>query len=250
MATVVAAHTLGALDEFGAGDIPHYRHALARACDAHPPPFGTKAYGDIFRAAAFNPEWLARSLVANAEKEGDGARRLWNLAASTSDERVASKVRQQAIDESRHSRLYGVVLDIVYPNAVGPELRPLIRSLSPGFNQQSKPAITVGSPFAHEVTLDDLVQLNIAEIRTRIHQQLQGPVLMAHCRSARRDKLPGLLTLLARDELKHIAYTASLIEEFACRGQTKLVVDLMEARLFDFNELTRCELDSRMFPVI
>src|SRR5207244_2697028 len=123
----------------------------------------------------------------------------------------ASQIQQHAIDESRHSRLYSTILDITFPGAMDDRLRSLVASLSPGYTKESDLKPVEGSPFAHPVTLDDFIQMNIAEIRTRIHQLLQRPMLMAHCAQDRRNRLPGRLDSLAVDELAHVAYTAKLI---------------------------------------
>src|SRR5512143_2278468 len=97
---IIAELTLSGLKDLQVNDVPHYTEALVAACDKSPPPFGAKAYGEIFREVASDPHWLAANLIENAEREGDGSGRLWSLAACTSDELLSSQVKQHAIDES------------------------------------------------------------------------------------------------------------------------------------------------------
>lgn len=247
---IVAELTLTALSTNSFPPLPHYSRALALACDAEPPPFGMSAYGDVFRKVASDPEWLAVSLIANAEREGDGAGRLWSLAACTADTSVRAQIQQHAIDESRHSHLYGTILDITFPSAMDNHLRLLVESLSPGFTKASLLKPVEGSPFAHCITLDDLIQMNIAEIRTRIHQLLQRPMLIAHCEPERRSRLLARLDSLARDELNHVAYTAQLIERSAQEGRSEDVMGLMRERVHDFNEVTREEFERKAFEIL
>src|ERR1700675_2193342 len=82
---IVAELTVKALRAHGSAAWPHYREALITACRKAPPPFGTRSYGEIYRDAATNPSWMAASLMTNAEREGEGAGHLWDLAACTPD---------------------------------------------------------------------------------------------------------------------------------------------------------------------
>ena len=109
---IAAELTLEALRVHGVAGWPNYRDALITACRKAPPPFGTKAYGKIYRDVARDPNWMAISLIQNAQGEGEGSQHLWDLAASTPDVRVAAQVKQHAIDESRHAKAYVAMLDL------------------------------------------------------------------------------------------------------------------------------------------
>src|SRR5688572_20804510 len=195
--------------------LPVYERSLIDACEAFPPPFGTSEYGDVYREAASDPEWLAISLATNAEREGDGAQRLWSLAASTEDPEVAAQIKQHAIDESRHSKIYLKIVDLVFEGAFEEKFRREMNILSPGYTHRMMPVAKAGSPFSHSITLDDLIQMNIAEIRTAIHHMLQRPMLRAFCPKASYAKVRHLQRSLLTDEVKHVAYTAKLIEASA-----------------------------------
>lgn len=240
---VVARLTTRALREHGVPRLPAYRRALVAACDESPPPFGRKEYGDLYRESAADPQWLALSLAANAQGEGDGAEHLWDLAASTPDPDVARQIQQHAIDEARHSRAYVTLLDLVF--TVDEALRARLHKLSPGYTTATPLAAKPGSPYAHSATVDDFVQMNIAEIRTRILHLLQRPFLLSYCQPDRRGKVRRILDSLLRDETRHIAYTACLIERAAQESGVDQVVDLMKERVRDFNQLTDDEVASR-----
>jgi hypothetical protein len=244
---VVAGLTVRALRRFDGEARPHYCQALTTACRRAVPVFGTERYGDLYRAVAVNPYWMATSLMMNAQREGEGAGQLWDLSVSTPDASLAAQVRQHAIDESRHSRAYISLLDLAFPGAVDAEFHAQLTTLSPGYTQQSARHPHPDSLFARPITVDDLIQMNIAEIRTLIHQRLQRPVILAHCAPERRTKLTRILDVLLTDETRHIAYTANLIEEFARAGGAQEMRRLMQERLADFNAITLEDVGRNVF---
>ena len=238
----VARATLRALAEHGVPALPAYRRALVSACDKHPPAFGKKAYADFYRRKARDPEWVALSLATNAQGEGDGAEHLWDLAASTPDPEVAAQIQQHAIDEARHSRGYVTLLGLVFPDAADAKLLATLKKLSPGYTRKSPLKAKKRSAYAHAATVDEFIQMNIAEMRTRVQHLFQRPVLLRYCRPERRVRVRRILDSLLRDETQHIAYTARLIERAAQASGAAQVVDLMHARLRDFNEITEGDL--------
>jgi hypothetical protein len=247
---IVAELTLEALGPHGVGEWAHYRRALTTACKKSPPPFGNKAYGEIYRDLASDAYWLATSLIVNAHREGEGAGQLWDLAACTADAGIARQVRQHAIDESGHSRAYIALLDLAFPGVVEPELHSQLATLSPGYTRESPREPHDGSLFARPITLDDLIQMNIAEIRTLIHHMLQRPMLLAHCAPSRHQRLISILDALRSDETRHIVYTGALIEKFARAGDATAVAELMRERVADFNVITQSELDQAVFASV
>jgi rubrerythrin len=238
----VAAMALGALAEHGVPALPAYRRALVSAFNRFPPAFGKKAYADVYRRNARDREWVALSLATFAEGEGDGAERLWDLAASTEDAEVAALVKWHAIDEARHSRGYVTLLGLVFPESVDDELLTQLRALSPGYTRATPLLARRRSSYARPVTVDELIQMNIAEIRTRLQHLVQRPVLLRYCRPERRARTRRILDSLLLDETRHIAYTARLIERAAQRSGPEPVMELMAARVRDFNEITEGEL--------
>jgi hypothetical protein len=226
---------------------PYYRDALVTACRKSPPPFGTRKYEKIYRDVAKDPNWMALSLVQNAEGEGEGSGHLWDLAASTEDTRVATQIKAHAIDESRHSKAYVAMLNLTFPDVVDNESRSQLASLSPGYTQRSPLEAHAGSPYASAITLDDLIQMNIAEIRTLVHHIIQRPMLLAYCAPERRRRVALLHDRLRLDEARHIGYTATLIEEFAQRGKADAVKRLMQERMSDFNAITNEDLGRGAF---
>lgn len=246
MPNAVAELTASALAE--SGDSPQrYIRGLRAACEESPPPFGKRWYGDLYREASSSPEWLAQSLVGNAAKEGEGAQKLWDLACRIDDPGIAEQVRRHAIDESRHSRVYVAMLGLTFPGAISDELRPLLKELSPGYSARDQ--LEVGVPSSLEQVIDELVQVNIGEIRTRIHQLLLRPVIMTYSAEAEHVRLSGLLESILSDETRHVAYTATLLE--ALSDQDEHLQDFIRTtfgqRLREFNEITLDEVDGRSF---
>jgi hypothetical protein len=244
---IAAELTLDALRVHGGAAWSHYRDALITACRKAPPPFGTKDYDKIYRDVAKDPGWIAISLIQNAQGEGEGSEHLWDLAACTPDVRLAAQVKAHAIDESRHAKAYVAMLDLTFPGVVDNEFHAQLTLLSPGYNQRSPLEPHEGSPYASPITLDDLIQMNIAEMRTLVHHHLQRPMLLGHCAPERRRRLARLHDSLRLDEVRHIAYTAALIEEFAQRGEAGAVKRLMQERMSDFNAITNEDLGRSVF---
>jgi hypothetical protein len=243
---IVARTTIRALREHGVPELPTYERALAAAFTALPPPFGRKEYGDLYRSSASDPDWVALSLLTAAQSEGEGARHLWDMAACTSDGEVARQMQQHAIDEARHSRGYVTLLGLIFPEAADEELRTRLGSLSPGYNGKSPLVPTAGSPYAYPATVDELIQMNIAEIRTRIYHLLQRPVLLnSYCKPNQRPRVRQMLDWLLVDETRHIAYTARLIERAVQASGGDQIMDLMRERVKDFNEITEEEVARR-----
>ncbi len=238
----VAGMTVKALAEHGVPRLPAYRRALVSACNECPPLFGKRPWRELYKRSARDPGWVALSLVTSSQSEGEGAQHLWDMAACTPDADIASQIKRHAIDEARHSRVYVTLLDLVFPGAVAKQLRTQLRQLSPGFTRSTPLAPRKGSPYAHPATVDELIQMNIAEIRTRILQLLQRPVLLAFCRADRRARVRRVLDSLLYDETRHIAYTARLIERAAQKSGIEQVAALMQERVRDFNEITRDEV--------
>ena len=241
----VAALTLEALSAYGTESLLGYAASLRAACGSAPPPFGESWYGDKYRAVSADPHWLAASLVGNAQVEGDGARKLWNLAGRTEDANIAGQIRVHAIDESRHARLYVAMLDLVFPDAVGEELRPAVGALSPGYTIKDRPAEAEHSPI--EWVRDEIIQMNLGEIRTRIHQLLLRPVLKAWCPESERPRLHKVLDSLLQDETLHIQYTARLIDQMVQEGAGAFVRQTMVKRLAEFNDITLTEVGAQRF---
>jgi hypothetical protein len=229
-------------------ECPIYLEGIDQALEREPPPFDTKRYADLYGEAAEDPRWLAVSLMTNAEREGDGAKRLWSLAACATDPDEARQLKQHAIDESRHALYYLAILDLAFPSMVAPDFRAELNQLSPGFSDTQPLAPIDGSPYAKNPSIDDFLQMNIAEIRTAIHHAMQRPAIGAHVDDGDRRRRIGLLQdALLRDELKHVAYTAALIERHAADAPRDKVLALFARRMHDFNRITTDELGFAAF---
>lgn len=220
--------------------LPRYARALRAACAAAPPPFTLACYGRLFRQRALDARWLAAGLARNAAVEGEGARKLWRLAGRTPDADVAEQIRQHAVDESRHALVYLAMLVTVFPGAVPADLGPSLVALSPRYRSGDRPPSSL--PISTQRLLDEIVQMNIGEIRTRINQLLLGPVIMVVCPRDRRRRLRRMLDSLLRDETRHIGYTAALLEHALAGPHEAFVVRTLHGRLAQFNRRTLDEI--------
>ena len=129
----------GALAEGDANAIcSAYIQAVQAAVAAEPPPFCTNDYQSIYHSSASDARWLAISIISNSQREGQGATDLWSLAACAKDPHEQQLVKQHAIDESRHSELYLILLDLTFPEMVEEGFRKELKVLSPGFSMRQE----------------------------------------------------------------------------------------------------------------
>jgi hypothetical protein len=232
--------TLGALRARGVGSLPGYERSLRAACAASPPPFGLDWYGDRFRALAIDPQWLATSLVDNAVKEGEGSKKLWRLAGRTKDAEIAEQIRRHAVDESRHALVYVAMLQTAFPDAVSGAVGHALADLSPRYRLRDRPRRR--RPASRRRVLDELIQMNLGEIRTRINQLLLSPMIRGFCPRSGRRRLRRMLGSLIDDETRHIGYTACLIERAIVEEGEPFVHRTMARRLAEFNRMTLDEV--------
>lgn len=243
--SIIPSLTISALKEYGVEPLPAYEDALTTSCNLSPPPYGMEWYGAKYRNVAADPSWLANSLIMNAAKEGEGSRKLWELAGRASDATVSRQIRNHAIDESRHAMLYINMIEIAFPNSIELSFKLELDKLSPGYKKGDQPP-KLNSRSKMQI-FDEIIQMNIGEIRTRVHQLLLQPVIMVHCGSGMRGQLSRILNSLIRDETKHIVYTARLINEAMSEDNTGELRKLMHQRLDEFNAITLREVGERSF---
>lgn len=243
---IVAELTLEAIGKAATRPIDNYGQLLRLAFKDHPPAFSQKWYGEKYRKYAIDPLWLCQSLIDNSSKEGEGAEKLWRLAASSDIPAVSEAVRLHAVDEARHSRLYLGMLRVAFPVSVDDESLKELYDHTPAFTIKDHPD-RLGD-FSDLLVLDHLIQMNIGEIRTRVHQLLLMPVIQAHCSRDKRARvrLQRVLDSILADETKHILYTAELIETAMERNQ-RYISDLLYHRLEEFNQITLDEVGESTF---
>jgi hypothetical protein len=216
---------------------PLFWEAFCTSCDQVEPPYGAAWYGDLFRRHATDPSWLAGLLVINAEKEADGARQLWRFAGRIEDKGIQDRVKRHAVDEARHARFYIAMLNLAFPGAVSSEFLPRLRSIAPNFTESDTPPKSTAA--TRSAILDEIIQMNIGEVRTLINQMLFRPVLEAIAPSEAGEKVLKLIDALGDDEARHISYTAEVIEEL---GQAEETLSVMTLRLREFAEITHREV--------
>lgn len=236
----VAEITLEALKQHRLGPLERYSRCLRANFEAHPPPFSSGWYGEKFREMARNAEWFANIIVANASTEGWGSSKLWQLAGKTHEEPISALIRQHSMDEARHSRLYTHLADKVFPGTMTEGVRSELKTLAPTYRSGDLPPSL--PPYSHRDVLDNLLQMNVAEIRTMVNQMLVRPVLLAYAPREARAQVSRALDRLMWDETRHVGYTASLVEQALASADAEFILDTAPRRLIQFNELTLGEV--------
>lgn len=237
---VVAEITLESLQQHEVGPLERYGECLRSTFEAHPPPFSAAWYGDQFREMARNREWFANIIVGNASTEGWGSGKLWYLAGKTPDADVSLLIQQHAMDEARHSRMYQSMVERIFPGTVTEALRAEFKTLAPIYKFNDRPEQL--APYSTQAVLDNLLQMNVAEIRTLVNQLIARPVLMTYCPEESRERLGRMLDRLMWDESRHVGYTARLIDDALATADAEFILDLAPTRIVQLNELTLDEV--------
>ncbi len=204
------------------------------------PPYFLPEYGESFRRHILSPVWVIQCLVSNAIKEGEGSCDLSIVADSCTDEELRAQLVQHLEDEARHCRLYLRLIDIVFPGSMPEDVLAEIENKLPPLVHRPTPR----PPMNDWQLLDNLIQVNLGEVRTCIHQRLLEPVLQAYCPENRRPKLERALKWLASDESRHIQYTAQRIGQLA-EVDAVSAEALFVARSRHFTAYTERELGSQ-----
>ncbi len=234
-----AEDVLAAIRMYADHDLPHYTDCLRRAFAEVEPVFARERYSEFFwHCAGTVPGWLAEVVCANARVESEGSAKLLELWRGVDyNEEVGRAVFDHAEDESRHSRVFLKLARHAFPAAVSPEVVGEMDSTLPDVRR--KPHERGATRIPEGVLIDHLVQINIGEIRTRLHMHLLGPAIAAFApEGAPRAKVERIVTSLVRDEVRHIGYTARLMETWIESGAGSHVTDLYSRRLHEFDALT------------
>lgn len=239
-----AENILVALQAKTDDDLPFYADCVREAFRTFEPVFTRERYADFFlHCASTVPGWTAGTVLANAKKESDGSDDLLKLwRAITFDQYLESKVLFHAYDECRHSRLFVDLTALAFPNLLTIEnanafKRKLIKIDK---SKLSKSDVRVSELQA----IDHLIQMNMGEIRTRIHIKMLAPIIYAFAPKENRSRVEKIVTGLISDEEVHVSYTASLINSRCKEGNAGEIKMLFCRRLKDFDKYTRIETEA------
>lgn len=221
----------------GAVGMENYLGWVDAAFQQHPPPFGLKWYGEKYRKLASRSGWLEDSLRVNAEKEAAGADWLGAFASVNGDSHAAKQILRHALDEARHARIYLALLQTVFPNAkdAAKDLEALNARHPVG---RVKALATASACWDGHRLLDNLIQINLVEMRTLVNQMLMRPVLRSYCGDLAEQRMQSLLN----DEVRHLSYTARIIQTQAVQEARDFVETTIQERVARLNELTLVEV--------
>ena len=207
-----------------------YKTVLREACNINPPPHGKAWYGKLYREFARDAEWFAHSLITNAIEEGNGSREVWEFAKHIKNQQFAELVRSHSIDESRHSKMFVALLDIIFPTKIEADFRAKLQALSPEYYHHKHPSIepvSADEMMDEKRVMDEIIQINLLEIRALILQLLLRPVLQAYANSENLPIVTRMSDLLIYDETKHIDYSAYCIGKYMEQSDDAWVREMM-----------------------
>lgn len=219
-------------------ELPNYTDILERACALCDPIFVKDRYAEFFwNCASTVPGWLPQVVLANAETESDGSAKLLSIWRQINyNTEVESKILAHAKDEARHSRLFVLLVGLAFPKLLSSSV---IDKLKSSMNKIERLQYKdERSYISEDVIMDDLIQINIGEIRTRLHMNLLAPAIYAFTPHENKRIVRRVLESLAGDEVRHIGYTAQLMEQWAHSGDADRIAHLYNERLAEFQIVT------------
>ena len=226
------------LKDYSNDDLSRYTVLMKDAFKQVEPVFTKPKYVDFFwYCASTVPGWIAEVVLANADAESQGSKKLLDLWKSTTiDKEIEDSILFHAKDEARHSHLFVKLVSIAFPESnTDGELSKIKDGLT---KINSHDLVKDGVSVSNYDLLDHLVQMNMGEIRTLVHMHFLGPVIFAMTPKESKDKVYTILQGLAKDEVIHIGYTSKLIEDWCNDHNYAKAKQLYHNRLMDFHKLT------------
>ena len=193
-------------------DLSKYLTALHWSFQDEPPPFGTVTYTDMYRRASSNPQWMAVSLIKQAERAGRVAIHLWGLAAAANEPVERQVLKHHAVRKSDDVRSRLDVVDLTFPGVVDPALRASLDELSPGYVME-RPFSSDSEPSGGQPpSTPDLLAANHLAIRAVALQVMERAAVPAHSPAENLAEVTALLDRFVIDGLTLVCDTARLVE--------------------------------------
>lgn len=209
----------------GAG-VPKYLAALDWALEDEPPPFCTGTYAAMYRTASSDAQWLAVSLIRHAERDGRTATHLWSLAAASQEPEETRILKRHAVGKSGHVLSHLDVVDLAFPDAIGPDLRSSLLELSPGYVMERPLSPSHEGPSDEAPSTGDLMEASFAAIRTAAIQMMERAAVREHCCPEDVPQATAILDALLYDDLNLVGDTARLVETRASGMDPRDMADL------------------------
>lgn len=238
-----AEQVLADLRAFADDDLPNYSDCLRKAFSDTEPVFVRSRYGEFFwHCATTVPGWLAKVVLANADAESGGSAKLLKLWKGIhSNSRVSNEVLAHAKDEAGHSRLFVTLARSAFPLHVSARTAAAKKKTLTHVQARIEKSVVA---FDEGHVVDHLVQMNIGEIRTRAHMHLIGPAVFNSATARKQPWVEKTLQRLGGDEVRHIGYTARLMEEWCREGYKNRIDMLYRLRLREFHSITVAQTES------
>lgn len=215
-----------------------YEGILRESFAAVDPVFTRDGYVDFFWHCALTvPGWIPSVVLANAEAESDGSKKLVRLwQSSSSGAKIDEEILFHARDEMRHSHVFVKTARLAFPAAISADSSH--RTMGRLNKIRPEDLVKRSDLIGDDELLDHLIQMNMGEIRTLIHMHFLGPVIFELTPECNKERVARIIRGLANDELVHIGYTSEIIEDWCESGDRSKARTLYERRLSDFHRFT------------
>jgi hypothetical protein len=220
------------------GPLESYGDCLRAAFTEFDPIFTKEHYADFYlKCSSEVPAWIPSNILANAKKESDGAKLLYEFWRRVrGDALLENDVMFHIKDEIRHSKLFIALTELAFPQVAD---QPFIQTMrNELFSLNESEATKHAETLSQSEITDHLVQMNLGEIRTRVHISMIAPLISAFSPLENRSKVEKILAALVDDETAHIAYTAKHLEKLSQSVGAEELKKLFLRRLRDLHEYT------------
>jgi hypothetical protein len=237
---------LNQLRGFSDSELTNYSSIVRMSCRSTDPVFFKPRYADFFwKCASTVPGWIADVVLANSEAESQGSAKLLSLWQLTQiNKGIEDQILFHAKDEARHSRLFIKLVQLAFPNL---KSSAEVNDIKAGLIKiKSSDLKKKADLVTDDLLFDNLIQMNMGEIRTLIHMHFLGPVIYNMSPKENKDQVASILQGLANDEVVHIGYTAKLIEEWCTDNNYDIAEQLYSQRMEDFHAITIAQTEATL----
>lgn len=219
-------------------NLTRFLEVLEKGIRVEPFPCSTKIYGDIYRRASLDGQWLAMSFIKDAEIAAATSRFLWSLTAGAKDRHEKMILKFHAVEKADEATSILDLLDLTFEGVIDSGLREELQKLVPNYQINQSYELPKDLNLKLNVALIDYLHINLTSIRLIILLLLQSSGISQHCLRKNRSKAITLSNSILSKRMSLFAITSRIINEQIVENDHKKEVELFSRCLFKINNQT------------
>lgn len=244
MKNITLNKIIEAIQTYTNDDLSYYVSILRKNFSETEPIFMKNDYTSFFLdCSKIVKGWLPEVILANAYSESEGSEKLLEIWQRTNfDAGIENEILYHTKDEARHSRLF---IKLLLDFNIDEISRKKINNISKNLTKIDRSKLIKVDIKTHEAHfIDEIIQINLGEIRTLVHMHFLGPVIFSLTKPERKDKTSEIIQGLANDEIIHISYAARIINNWCKDGNYIIANNIFKNRNYFFNLFTRYQTET------